>query len=62
MALGHAVITTDPDGVILAWNPAAERLYGWPEADVIGRNVADVIVPDISPVPREMSEIGRAHV
>ena len=47
-ALGHAVITTDPSGVIVGWNPAAERLYGWAAADVLGRNVADVTVADMS--------------
>lgn len=52
-ALGHAVITTDPDGVIEVWNPAAERLYGWAAADVLGRNVAEVTVPEIS---RETAE------
>ncbi|NYD40372.1 PAS domain S-box protein [Nocardioides panaciterrulae] len=52
-ALGHAVITTDPDGVILGWNPAAERLYGWAAEDVLGRNIAEVTVPDVS---RETAE------
>jgi PAS domain S-box-containing protein len=32
-----ATIRVDPDGVVRAWNPAAERLYGWRAADVIGR-------------------------
>jgi PAS domain S-box-containing protein len=47
-ALGHAVITTDADGRILDWNPAAERLYGWAAADVLGRPVEEVLVPDVS--------------
>lgn len=47
-ALGHAVITTDPDGVVLDWNPAAERLYGYTAADAVGRLIEDVLVPDIS--------------
>ena len=32
-----ATIRVDKDGVVLAWNPAAERLYGWRAEDVIGR-------------------------
>jgi PAS domain S-box-containing protein len=48
VALGQAVITTDPDGAILGWNPAAERLYGWSAEDVLGRNIAEVTVPDVS--------------
>jgi PAS domain S-box-containing protein len=30
-------IRIDRDGVVRAWNPAAERLYGWAADDVIGR-------------------------
>ena len=37
-----AVIATDVQGRILYWNQAAEELYGWPGAEVLGRNVVDV--------------------
>lgn len=46
-AMGHAVITTDPAGTVVSWNPAAERLYGWTAAEALGRNIADVTVPDV---------------
>jgi PAS domain S-box-containing protein len=39
----QAVIATNLDGTILYWNPFAEHLYGWTEAEVIGRNIIDVI-------------------
>ena len=32
-----ATIRVDRDGVVRAWNPAAERLYGWRAEEVIGR-------------------------
>ena len=48
--LGHAVIATDPEGAIIFWNAAAEELYGWPAAEAIGRDVADVTVPQVSQV------------
>jgi PAS domain S-box-containing protein len=32
-----ATIRVDRSGVVRAWNPAAERLYGWKADDVIGR-------------------------
>ena len=39
----EAVIATDLAGTIVYWNPFAERLYGWQAAEVIGRNVMDII-------------------
>ena len=35
-----AIITIEADGIINAFNPAAERLFGYPAAEVTGRNVA----------------------
>jgi len=46
-ALGHAVIATDLDGVVLHWNAAAERMYGWNAAEAVGRQVAALLVPDL---------------
>ena len=34
-----AVISEGLDGLITAWNPAAERLYGYSAAEMIGRNL-----------------------
>ena len=31
-----AVVTINADGTIETWNPAAERMFGWTESDVIG--------------------------
>lgn len=47
-AMGQAVIATDADGVVMAWNPAAERLYGWTAKEAIGRNIADLCVPQMA--------------
>lgn len=44
--VGHAVIATDLVGRIVRWNPAAERLYGWTAEEILGRNIADVTVPE----------------
>ncbi len=41
--LDHAaegIITINPEGVVESFNPAAERLFGYAAADVIGRNVS----------------------
>ena len=32
-----AIITADPKGRIMTWNPAAERIFGWKVAEVVGR-------------------------
>jgi PAS domain S-box-containing protein len=39
-----ALIGLDLDGNITSWNPAAERLFGYPEADMVGRPVS-LLVP-----------------
>ena len=44
-AVGRAVIATDTGGTVLHWNRAAELLYGWAPDDIVGRDVADLLVP-----------------
>ena len=41
----EAFLSTDQDGSIRQWNPEAERLFGWSRADVLGRDVTDLLVP-----------------
>jgi PAS domain S-box-containing protein len=41
-----AFVTHDEDDIITAWNPAAERLFGWSAEEAIGRRLRDTIVPD----------------
>ncbi|MFB1485648.1 MULTISPECIES: PAS domain S-box protein [unclassified Thiocapsa] len=38
-----AITVQDLDGRILAWNPGAERLFGWSEAEALRMNVRDRI-------------------
>ena len=44
-AVGDAVVVADPDGAITVWNPAAERIFGFAEAEALGRPL-DLITPD----------------
>ncbi|MBK5273994.1 MAG: PAS domain-containing protein [Desulfuromonadales bacterium] len=37
-----AILMQDMEGRILAWNPAAERLYGWSEAEAIKMNISEL--------------------
>jgi PAS domain S-box-containing protein len=32
-----AIIGSTPDGVIASWNPGAERMFGYPENEMVGR-------------------------
>ena len=38
-----AIVVQDLTGRILAWNPGAERLYGWTEAEALAMNIRDLI-------------------
>jgi two-component system, sensor histidine kinase and response regulator len=40
-----AIITIDHRGVILELNPAAEKVLGYPRAQALGRDVAELIIP-----------------
>jgi diguanylate cyclase len=41
-----AYVAMDAQGVITAWNAAAETMFGWRREEAIGRPVADLIVPE----------------
>ncbi|MDQ3805555.1 MAG: PAS domain S-box protein [Acidobacteriota bacterium] len=44
----QAVIATDLEGRIIYWNRHAEKLYGWPAAEVLGRSVVEVTPAETS--------------
>jgi PAS domain S-box-containing protein len=41
-----AITGTTPDGAIVLWNEAAERLYGYSAGEILGRDAAVLIPPD----------------
>ena len=41
-AVGQAIIATDPQGKIVYWNRAAEKLYGWSAEEVMGLPIVEV--------------------
>jgi PAS domain S-box-containing protein len=44
-AAGDAIVVADPDGIIRLWNAAAERIFGFPAAEALGRSL-DLIIPE----------------
>ncbi len=54
-SIGDAVITTDPEGLVLQVNPVAEQLTGWTEVDARGRPLEEVfqIVDERTRTPHE---------
>jgi diguanylate cyclase (GGDEF)-like protein/PAS domain S-box-containing protein len=44
--VSDAVVVTDPDLRVLSWNPAAARLYGWSEQEVLGHTLQAVVGDD----------------
>ena len=51
-----AIILQDRNGRILAWNPAAVKLYGWSEAEALAMNTHDLI-----PAKIREEELSRIH-
>src|SRR5215211_3025068 len=41
-----AIITKTLDGTVTSWNPAAERLYGWTAAEMVGTPIVRIVPPD----------------
>jgi len=44
-AMGDAVVVSNVDSKIILWNPAAEQMFGYTEAEALGKNL-DIITPD----------------
>ena len=40
-AVPLAIVGLDLHGKVISWNPAAERIFGWPQDEVIGRPYPD---------------------
>ncbi len=49
------VVTIDAEGLIVEFNPAAERTLGWTRAEALGRRMDDLVIP---PAYRERHRAG----
>jgi PAS domain S-box-containing protein len=43
-----AIVSKNLDGIITSWNPGAERLFGYPAEEALGKPIAMLIPPDRS--------------
>jgi PAS domain S-box-containing protein len=41
-----AIYSTTPDGIVTSWNRAAEQLFGWPAAAMIGTPISRIVPPE----------------
>jgi PAS domain S-box-containing protein len=41
-----AIVRADPAFVVTSWNPAAERLFGYPADEAVGRHIDELIADD----------------
>ena len=61
--IGEAVISYSPDGKILTWNMAAERIFGYSRPEIVGRNMAQ-LTPDhlLGELEQVAQQISRGQV
>ena len=66
-ATDYAIFSTDPAGVITTWNAGSEAVFGWAEADIVGRPVEVLFTPEdrAAGVPRRefdtATQVGRGE-
>ena len=41
-----AVIVANTESIIMYWNPKAETIFGWRQEEVMGKSLAELIIPD----------------
>lgn len=41
-----AIVSKTLEGVVVSWNPAAERIFGWTSAEIVGRSIRLIIPAD----------------
>ncbi len=41
-----AIFSVDPDGYIVSWNPGAERLFGYPETEILREHITIIFTPE----------------
>jgi PAS domain S-box-containing protein len=59
-ASDDAIIGKDLNGIVISWNPAAERMYGYSSNEMVGQSITTVIPPELQDEERKILEtVGR---
>ena len=45
-ARDHAILTTDPGGLVTSWSAGAEAILGWTAAEAVGQSAAVIFTPE----------------
>jgi PAS domain S-box-containing protein len=53
-----AIIVIDSDGIVSGWNEQAQKIFGWPRAQILGKQLVDKIIP---PKYRKAHKAGIKH-
>ncbi|MEG8055447.1 PAS domain S-box protein [Sphingomonas sp. 22L2VL55-3] len=60
-ATTYAIYMLDPQGRVTIWNRGAERIKGWAEAEIIGRDFAIFYPADDIAADKPAADLARAH-
>src|SRR3546814_7708556 len=41
-----AIVAKNTDGIVISWNPAAARLFGWLSQEIVGDSIRRLLPPD----------------
>lgn len=57
----EAILIKDLDNIVLSWNAGAERMYGWSQAEAVGRNITLLLRPSATgtDVARRIAQVRR---
>ncbi|NTX08670.1 response regulator [Myxococcus sp. CA040A] len=62
-----AIVTITRQFIVLSWNPAAERLFGYTPQEALGKHIFDLVateetvLPDAKKAQRDVTQRGRVH-
>lgn len=55
----YALVLVDADGLIVAWHPGAERIFGYQSSEVIGKSIS-LVDPEETPLSLTREQLKRA--